>query len=311
MGDGSSRRHSTVALPDGTVPGTRGNDVHLAGRMQGLGGQEFVLVNVPSRLIVADIDGDTVFVLIWARTPGRPGRLVRDRREFRRLVRFRRRRESAMTTPSRTLAILERRGNEGEHDDSTTFDDSAWHSAGRGHRRRVRCHRLQRERGPQCPASAVTARPHRLPRPQPCRFPRWPCPPSANPTPAAAGLFGPLPGAVEDAAVAARLQAVVDAAVGRGAPDVMAAVITPRGTWSGAAGVGGADRRPATAEDAYYVGVDLADLHRRDDLRLAEEGSDRPRRTAGRLPGRPRRRHERRDRPAGARSPIRSLGLPA
>ena len=26
-------------------------------------------VNVPSRLIVADIDGVTIFIMIWARTP--------------------------------------------------------------------------------------------------------------------------------------------------------------------------------------------------------------------------------------------------
>ncbi len=48
------------------LPGTGGSDVHLYGHM-GVG-SEFVLVSVPARLTVADIDGTTVFVLIWART---------------------------------------------------------------------------------------------------------------------------------------------------------------------------------------------------------------------------------------------------
>ena len=78
---------------------------------------------------------------------------------------------------------------------------------------------------------------------------------SASAAPAAASMFGPLPGAIDDEDLAARLQAVVDAAVAGGAPDMMAAVITPGGAWSGAAGVGGADRRAASPEDAYYVGA--------------------------------------------------------
>lgn len=44
-------------------------DVHVTANtpLAGLTGDN-VLLSVPSRLIVADIDGDTVFVLIWART---------------------------------------------------------------------------------------------------------------------------------------------------------------------------------------------------------------------------------------------------
>ena len=49
------------------LPGTGGFDIHVTGRMMGLSGT-YVLVNIPSRLIVAEIDGTTVFVLIWART---------------------------------------------------------------------------------------------------------------------------------------------------------------------------------------------------------------------------------------------------
>ena len=79
--------------------------------------------------------------------------------------------------------------------------------------------------------------------------------PTASPAIAPeAAVFGPLPGVLDDAAVGASMQAALDAAITRGAPDIMAAVVTPRGAWSGAAGVGGADARPATAEDAYYVG---------------------------------------------------------
>ena len=96
---------------------------------------------------------------------------------------------------------------------------------------------------------------------------------TTKPTAAPASLFGPLPGALEDAAVTARLEAVLDAVLGRGAPDIMAAVITPLGAWSGAAGVGGADRRPATVEDAYYIGAISQIFTAATIVRLAEEGS--------------------------------------
>ena len=49
------------------LPGIGGSDIHVTGRMQGLAGT-FALVTMPSRLIVTEIDGATVFVLIWART---------------------------------------------------------------------------------------------------------------------------------------------------------------------------------------------------------------------------------------------------
>ena len=49
------------------LPGRGGTDIHVNGPIQGLS-QDFVMVNVPARLTVADVDGATVFVLIWART---------------------------------------------------------------------------------------------------------------------------------------------------------------------------------------------------------------------------------------------------
>lgn len=49
------------------LPGTGGSDIHVNGPVQGLS-RDFVMVNVPARLTVADVDGATVFVLIWART---------------------------------------------------------------------------------------------------------------------------------------------------------------------------------------------------------------------------------------------------
>jgi hypothetical protein len=49
------------------LPGTGGSDIHVTGRMLGLSGT-YVQVTMPSRLIVSEVDGDTIFVLIWART---------------------------------------------------------------------------------------------------------------------------------------------------------------------------------------------------------------------------------------------------
>lgn len=49
------------------LPGTGGSDIHVTGRMQGLSGT-YVRVTMPSRLIVSEVDGTTIFVFIWART---------------------------------------------------------------------------------------------------------------------------------------------------------------------------------------------------------------------------------------------------
>ena len=50
-----------------TLPGTGGTDIHVSGRTLALNGT-YVRVTMPSRLIVGEVDGDTVFVFIWART---------------------------------------------------------------------------------------------------------------------------------------------------------------------------------------------------------------------------------------------------
>jgi hypothetical protein len=50
------------------LSGAGGTDIHVSGGMQGLASGPYALVNLPSRLTVADIDGVTVFVLVWART---------------------------------------------------------------------------------------------------------------------------------------------------------------------------------------------------------------------------------------------------
>ena len=47
------------------LPGTGGNDIHVS-PAGGLGG-EYMSLGFPSRLIVSDIDGHTIFILIWAR----------------------------------------------------------------------------------------------------------------------------------------------------------------------------------------------------------------------------------------------------
>lgn len=58
----------------------------------------------------------------------------------------------------------------------------------------------------------------------------------------------PLP----DAAVA-KLQAVLDAMVAKGAPDAVAAVVTADGLWAGAAGIDGPDGRLAKPTDVFNI----------------------------------------------------------
>ena len=50
------------------LSGAGGTDIHVSGSLQGLSVGNYAMVNIPSRLTVADIDGVTVFVLVWART---------------------------------------------------------------------------------------------------------------------------------------------------------------------------------------------------------------------------------------------------
>jgi len=50
------------------LTGTGDNDIHVSGPITGLVSQPFVLVINPARLIVTEVDGETIFILIWART---------------------------------------------------------------------------------------------------------------------------------------------------------------------------------------------------------------------------------------------------
>jgi hypothetical protein len=51
------------------ITGPGGNDIHVDGPITGLTfGHLFVLLTPPTRLIVTEVDGETIFVLIWART---------------------------------------------------------------------------------------------------------------------------------------------------------------------------------------------------------------------------------------------------
>jgi len=79
--------------------------------------------------------------------------------------------------------------------------------------------------------------------------------PIASPTPLepSFGLLGPLPPGELEPARSAALQAVLDSIVAGGEPDVIAAVITKDGRWTGAAGRGGPDRSAVTAKDEFSI----------------------------------------------------------
>ena len=102
------------------------------------------------------------------------------------------------------------------------------------------------------------------------------------------------------AGIAARLQTVVDAEVARGAPDMIAAVITADGSWAGAAGIDGPKGRKAEPTDEFGIAsvskVLLASLI----LKLVDEGRVESSRTVGNLPRGGRYRRERRDGAPGA-----------
>lgn len=85
-------------------------------------------------------------------------------------------------------------------------------------------------------------------------------------------LFGAYPVAPLGADTATTLQQVLEDAVKSGAPDAIAAVITPGGTWAGAAGIGGPDGRKATAADEFAIGSVTKLFTATLILRLAEEG---------------------------------------
>ena len=93
---------------------------------------------------------------------------------------------------------------------------------------------------PSARASAATPAPTKAPA-------------ASSRSPAPVPLLGSLPATGLDAATAARLQAVLDDRVGAATTDLIAAVITPEGTWTGAAGVDGPDGREATPADMFSM----------------------------------------------------------
>jgi D-alanyl-D-alanine carboxypeptidase len=85
-------------------------------------------------------------------------------------------------------------------------------------------------------------------------------------------MFGRLPSTRLSPATEAALQAILDTVVKDGAPDVIAAVITPRGTWAGAAGIGGPDGRKATVRDEFAIASVTKTVTASLVMRLVEEG---------------------------------------
>jgi D-alanyl-D-alanine carboxypeptidase len=97
-------------------------------------------------------------------------------------------------------------------------------------------------------------------------------PAASTPTASPQVLFAKLPTANVDDARATALQAVLDEAVRKGAPDAIAAVITMDGVWAGAAGIGGPDGRTATADDEFAIASVTKMFTAALIMRLSEEG---------------------------------------
>ena len=98
---------------------------------------------------------------------------------------------------------------------------------------------------------------------------------AATPLPSAPPLesgFGTLPTGPLDSTRSATLQALLDDFVTHGAPDVMAAVITPDGIWSGAAGVSGPDGRPVTPDAEFAIASITKTFMATLIMRLVEQG---------------------------------------
>lgn len=75
----------------------------------------------------------------------------------------------------------------------------------------------------------------------------------AAPIPTPIATFGALPTSALDASTAAALQKTLDGELESAIPDVLATVITPDGTWSGAAGVDGPEGRKAAVGDVVSI----------------------------------------------------------
>src|SRR4051794_10242461 len=96
----------------------------------------------------------------------------------------------------------------------------------------------------------------------------------ASTTPSAFALqpFGRLPTAKIAGARAAAMDAILQTVVKDGAPDVIAAVMTPAGSWSAAAGIGGPDGRTATVKDEFAIASVTKTITASLVMRLAEQG---------------------------------------
>ena len=77
--------------------------------------------------------------------------------------------------------------------------------------------------------------------------------PSASATSNMPTPFASLPTGSLDSASVSRLQRVLDATVKAGSPDAIAAVVTPRGIWTGASGIDGPDGRRASPRDVFAI----------------------------------------------------------
>ena len=98
-------------------------------------------------------------------------------------------------------------------------------------------------------------------------------PATASPSTAASPApFGALPTATLGRAKSAALQKVLDDVVAGGDPDAIAAVITPDGTWSGVAGIGGPDGRIATVRDEFAIASITKTFTAAMVMRLVEQG---------------------------------------
>ena len=84
-------------------------------------------------------------------------------------------------------------------------------------------------------------------------------------------LFGAIPTQPVDAATGDRLQAAIDR-IAKAAPDAIAAVVSPAGTWAGAAGVDGPDQRPAKPTDEFAIASVTKTVTASLVLKLADEG---------------------------------------
>jgi D-alanyl-D-alanine carboxypeptidase len=101
----------------------------------------------------------------------------------------------------------------------------------------------------------------------------------SSPATAAIVPLGPLPTGALDPARTGALQEALESAVRSGALDVIAAVITERGSWAGAAGIGGPKDRKATPEDEFAIASLTKTLTAALIMRLSEQGRidlDRP-----------------------------------